>query len=221
MNERVSGLERIVFMSDAVFAIALTLLVLDVRLPDLPWAVSAQEFARGLAGIAPQILCYVMSFLVLGLYWSNHHHNFSYIVRYDSPLIWFNLIQLLFVALLPFPTRLIAEHSNQTLAWVVYALNNIAINVCGLLAFWHAWRGGLMLPNCPERLVWGRVWRSLYAVVFFSAAILVAWINPLATGWVLNVLLVSSLLLGLRTRLLTLEQGESPLTPATKSKEQV
>ena len=220
MGERVSGLERIVFMSDAVFAIALTLLVLDVRLPDLPWAISAQEFARGLASIVPQILSYTMSFLVLGLYWFNHHHNFNYIVRYDSSLIWFNLIQLLFVALLPFPTRLIAEHGNQTLAWVFYALNNIAINVCGLLAFWHAWRGGLMVQDCPEGLVWGRVWRSLYAIVFFSAGILVAWINPLATGWVLNVLLVSSLFLGLRTRLLALERGESQATTATKSKEQ-
>ncbi len=208
MGKQISGLERIVFMSDAVFAIALTLLVLDVRLPDLPLEVSSQAFARALVSIAPQFLSYLMSFLVLGLYWFIHHHNFSYIVRYDSPLVWLNLIQLLFVALLPFPTRLIGEHPNQTLAWVIYALNNIAINLTGLLVFWHAWRRGLMVKEYPERLVRGRVWRSIYSVIFFLAAILVAWINPLATGWVLNVLLVSSLFLGLRTRLLALEQGD-------------
>lgn len=206
MNERVSGLERLVFMSDAVFAIALTLLVLDVRLPDVSWEASPQVFARALEGITPQLLSYAMSFVVLGLYWIIHHRDFSQVVRYDYGLLWLNLATLLFVALLPFPTRLIGEHANQTLAWVVYALNNIAINLWGLLAFLHAWRAGLMAQKYPARLVLGRVWRSVYSIGFFVVAMIVALVNPLATGWVLNALLVSSLLLGFRTRLMALEQ---------------
>lgn len=127
--EKVSGLERIVFMSDAVFAIALTLLVLEIKLPPLEHPLTSGEFAGAILGLLPKLYSYVLSFLVLGVYWVAHHRDFGNVTCYDARLIWLNLFVLLFVDFLPFSSALLGEYGDFRLTWVIFALNNIAISV--------------------------------------------------------------------------------------------
>ena len=83
-------LERIVFFSDAVFAIAITLLVLDIRVPSIPQDLAASELPQALAALWPKFLSYIISFVVIGLYcWQVHHRTFRYITGYDDRLVAF------------------------------------------------------------------------------------------------------------------------------------
>ncbi len=93
--------------SDGVFAIAATLLVLDIEVPD---ARDGASLWSALAGLWPSYAAHVVTFLVIGIIWANHHTVFGYIARVDRLLICLNLLLLLVVSALPWPTALVAEH---------------------------------------------------------------------------------------------------------------
>jgi uncharacterized membrane protein len=113
-------LDRIVFFSDAVFAIAITILVLDIRVPD---GLSPAELPAEVLGLWPKYLSYVVSFLVLAIYWQAHHRVFRPIRGYDGTLVWLNFLFLMAVAFLPFPTSLLGEYGRQQVSVVIYAAN--------------------------------------------------------------------------------------------------
>ena len=129
------GLERLIFFSDAVFAIAVTLLALEIRLPAGEGSLTDEQLLKTLQTIWPKYLGYVVSFLVIGVFWIGHHRKFRFIERYDKNLILLNLILLMFVAFVPFPTSVIIEYGNQT-ATIFYAL---IMMILGLLsaAIWR------------------------------------------------------------------------------------
>src|SRR5262245_33078052 len=97
---------RIEYFTDAVIAIAPTLLVLDIRLPAIP---PGETLFEAVGDMWEQLFAYVLSFLVIAINWVFHHRRFRVIVSYDSRLVWINLGFLLFIALVPFPTSLLAE----------------------------------------------------------------------------------------------------------------
>jgi uncharacterized membrane protein len=114
------GLERLIFFSDAVFAIAITLLALDIRLPPLEVGVSDRLLLDSLISVLPKFMGYVISFLVIGVFWIGHHRKFRLIVRYDSALMLLNLFFLMTIAFIPFPTAVLSEYGNRT-ATILYA----------------------------------------------------------------------------------------------------
>ncbi len=125
------GLERLIFFSDAVFAIAITLLALDIRLPvDQELATNAQ-LAQALSAIWPKYMAYMISFWVIGSFWLSHHRQFRYIRRYDHRLLLINLFLLMSIAFIPFPTGILSEYGNRT-ATIFYA---VAIILPALLLF--------------------------------------------------------------------------------------
>ena len=128
-------LDRIVFFSDAVFAIAITLLVLDIRVPDIPTNLAAEELPGRLLDLWPKFFSYMLSFLVIISYWMAHHSIFRGIRGYDRGLMWLNSLFLLCIAFLPFPTALLSEYSDQQLVVVIYA-GSLAITRLLLSAVW-------------------------------------------------------------------------------------
>ncbi len=114
-------LDRIVFFSDAVFAIAITLLVLNIEVPDIPPDLVSEELPGRLLDLWPKLLSYVISFLVILMFWTAHHSIFRPIKSYDRGLIWLNSLFLMFIAFLPFPTALLGEYGDQQLVVVIYA----------------------------------------------------------------------------------------------------
>jgi uncharacterized membrane protein len=115
-----SGLERIVFFSDAVIAIAITLLVLDIKLPEAAGG-SVLGLARPLLNLWPKFLGYFVSFWVIALYWVAHHRCFRYICKYDRRLIYLNFLFLMFIAFMPFPTGLLFSNPTQAASVMLYA----------------------------------------------------------------------------------------------------
>lgn len=145
---RGEGTDRIQFFSDAVFAIAMTLLVLEIRLPE-----NAEDDLTGaLLELWPFYLAYVLSFVITALNWVTHHRKFRYITRFDNRLIRINLLLLLIVAFVPFPTSVMAEHGDQTAAIVLYAATVAALSLVQLWIWVHAYRHGLMEKDIDRGL---------------------------------------------------------------------
>ena len=133
------GLERLVFFSDAVFAIAITLLALEIRLPhDIAYLVN-EELTRALLHLWPKYLGFATSFVVIGAFWVAHHRKFRYIRRYDRALLWLNLLLLMGVAFIPFPTAVLSDYGNRT-ATIFYALTMLAVGLLSSAIWWYATR---------------------------------------------------------------------------------
>ena len=102
-------LERMILFSDAVFAIAITLLVIEIKIPDKEFlnehgGLSDKVLLRALNELVPKFVGYLISFCLIGLYWSIHHRMFGFVTNYDRKLLFLNLLFLFFVALMPFST---------------------------------------------------------------------------------------------------------------------
>jgi uncharacterized membrane protein len=127
-------LERLILFSDAVFAIAITLLVLEIRIPKSNWSqpITAQQLNEYLIEVIPNISGFVFSFFIVGFYWTIHHRIFGYITNFDTRLIWLNLLMLFFVALLPFTTTLTSEYGYLSESFSFYWMN---VGFIGLISF--------------------------------------------------------------------------------------
>lgn len=127
---------RVEFFSDGVFAIAITLLVLEIKVPE------SGSVATGLLDLWPSYLAYTVSFIVIGAIWINHHAMFNWIARIDHQLLLFNTFHLLFIAFLPFPTAVLAEAfhtgSGRDVATAFYAGTLTIIGVLVNAMWWHA-----------------------------------------------------------------------------------
>lgn len=134
-------LDRIVNFSDAVFAIALTLLVLDIRVPEIPDDLVADELPAQLLALWPKYFGYVLSFVVIISFWNIHHSIFSGIRGYDKGLIWLNSIFLMFVAVVPFPTSLLSEYGDHQLPVAIYAATLAIGRLLLTTIYWYATSG--------------------------------------------------------------------------------
>jgi uncharacterized membrane protein len=112
--------ERVMFFSDAVFAIAITLLVIEIHPPEL-YRRSESGLANALLGMIPQYIGFIVSFFVIGRFWTGHHRICGAIARADDKFISINLLFLLLVAFGPFPTALISEYADLKVGVAVYA----------------------------------------------------------------------------------------------------
>ena len=142
------GLEfdRVSFFSDAIFAIAMTLLVVELHVPEGP----ASALPGALAAERPAIICFFIAFLVIGRYWLAHHRFFASLGSVDEGMIGLNLVYLAFVAFSPFPVSLISRHSDSPLSFAILALTMAAISGLEVVLLALAVRGGhLRRPLSP------------------------------------------------------------------------
>jgi uncharacterized membrane protein len=167
---------RVLSFSDGVFAIAMTLLVVSVDLPDLASPNDASDLADALGDRKDSIISFFLSFAVIGRYWIAHHRFFALLTRMDAGLLGLNLVYLAAIAFLPFPTDLIGNYFQNPLAVAVYAVNVALISALEVVLYIRARRKQL-LHRAPSRPVyrWG-VMMSLTPVVTFLASVPVAFL---------------------------------------------
>ena len=165
------GLERLVFFSDAVFAIAVTLLALEIRLPVLGEPVTNADLAQVLLGMWPKYLGYGFSFFAIGIIWIGHHRKFRHIRRYDSIFLLLNLFFLMAIAFIPFPSSVIIEYGNQA-ATIFYALVIALTGLLSLILWWYAsHRNRLTDPHMEKQKRRGEIWGSLVVSGVFLLSI--------------------------------------------------
>lgn len=187
--------DRAAALSDGLFSIAATLLVIDVRLPP-----GEETFHWTMLGqIAPRILGYLISFVVIGQLWIAHHRKLRMVERIDARALWLNLLFLMLVAFIPFPTAVLSEHGNRD-AVVFYAATIVAASSMLLLLWLHLGRHRDWLVQGPSLAAdvsrEGR--RTLLVPAVFLLSMPLAWLDPAWAMYSWLLLLPAALLLGRR-----------------------
>ncbi|HEV2818415.1 MAG TPA: TMEM175 family protein [Allosphingosinicella sp.] len=126
------ALERLVFFSDAVFAIAITLLVIEIHAPHLPKGSSDAAHLQALADLIPSFVGYFVSFMVVGLFWMGHHRAFSLAARYSPRILGWNMALLGVIAFMPFVTAYVSANITQRVPTIAYC---VAMLLAALLNF--------------------------------------------------------------------------------------
>ena len=168
------GLEfdRVAFFSDAVFAIAMTLLVVGIGIPH----VSAARFERTLSDKDAQIFSFFLSFVVIGLFWLSHHRFFATLGRVDRRFMQLNLLFLATIAFMPFPTALVGSYGDRPTAVVLYASTLAAASFLEMLLVWRAQVVGLMRRKLSRGVFRWTIAASLAPVVVFAISVPVAYL---------------------------------------------
>jgi uncharacterized membrane protein len=189
VSEQISSkeLDRLIFFSDAVFAIVMTLLVLDIRVPDVP-SDRVQEVPELVLELWPKFFSYLLSFVVIGLYWIGHHQTFRYVRSYDRTLLWLNLVFLLSISFIPFPTDLLGEYGKLRFAVIFYAASLGVARLLLALVWWYIVSGPILTGDELDRdLANFHFLRNLAIPSIFFLSIGIAFFSPNAAvaSWIL------------------------------------
>jgi uncharacterized membrane protein len=120
-------------LTDGIYAVAMTLLVIELKLPDHSLVHGAEGLAQALAHLLPKILAWVISFFVLAFFWFGHHRAFAHVRHADGKLVALNLGQLALVSLMPFSSALAGEHGRELMSQIIYSTNMAALAIMALL----------------------------------------------------------------------------------------
>jgi uncharacterized membrane protein len=177
----VEGTGRLEAFSDGVFAIVVTLLIIEVHLPALVGSGNDAMWAA-LASIAPKLISFTVSFATIAIYWVNHHHFFSRVTHSDWKLLWANNFLLFWLTVVPFTTAVVGDHPTEPVAVFIYGLNlGLAAAAFSLMGWYVFFKGDLISPvvTMDERR---REWRraSVGALVYFGAALIGLVVAPVA-----------------------------------------
>jgi uncharacterized membrane protein len=156
------NVDRVAALSDGVFAVALTVIVLQFRVPDLSAVHSDADLVNALLALAPQAATYLLSFMTLGLMWNGQQTQLNYIAETNRHLTWLHLAFLAMVAVLPFTTSLLATFITYRVALFLYWANLLLLGVTLYAGWVYTWRSGLQRRDIPIE-VRGAINRRIFA----------------------------------------------------------
>src|ERR1700755_2875396 len=181
LYNQISGqnIQRIEALSDGVFAIALTLLVLDIRVPVQEHVVYEKDLIVEFSKLTPKLLAYLLSFMTLGIFWTAHSSQFHFIEKSDRNLNWINLSFLLFVTIIPFTTAFLSEYITFRFAVVLYWSNLLLMGLMlrGVLSY--AYKHHYFKPDIAEKndIRKAMMRRSVVAQSLYAMGALLCFIN--------------------------------------------
>ena len=155
-----TGLERLTALSDGVFAFAMTLLVLDIRIPKLDSVHSEHDLWLAVLALGPRFVMYLMSFLTLGIFWVGQQTQLNHVARSDRDYAWLHIVFLATIGLVPFSTALLAEYITYRTALLIYWFNIFLLGAEVLAGWTYAVRRKLIKDDAPKELsraMYGRV----------------------------------------------------------------
>ena len=169
---------RLEAFSDGVFAVALTLLVLEIRVPHLHDALSAPEAWEALEVLGPKFGSFLLSFAYVAVFWVNHHHFLDLIEDVDPGLLWLNILLLLCMCFVPFPTAFIGEYPDNPVGLAVFAMVLMGAGLVFTLMWPYAHRRGLMRSSVRKQAVKDVVRSGMLGPPLYAAAALAAFRLP-------------------------------------------
>jgi len=172
-----TSVERLAALSDGVFAVAMTLLVLELHAPGVETVHSEQDLWQGLAHLAPRLLMWVMSFLTLGIFWVGQQTQLNHLERSNRDLTWIHLGFLLAVSMVPFSTSLLAEFISFRNALLVYWLNILVLGTTLYLSWVCAIGGSLVKADMPLRVSSAIRRRIVIAQALYAVGAALAFID--------------------------------------------
>jgi len=170
---------RVEALNDGIYAVAMTLLVLELHLPEGFTHADDAEFAQALAHLAPKFIAWLLSFFILAVFWMGHQRAFHFVHRVDNGLLWINVTGLLFASLMPFSSALIGEHAGHFATHVFYDANMAALALVALWQLDHIRHHPELCEHpVPAGVVAGVRLRCWALVVLALVAVAVATWNP-------------------------------------------
>jgi uncharacterized membrane protein len=178
---RIPGTGRIEAFSDGVIAIIVTLLIFEVRLPEVGPNASSDEMLRAFGSIAPKLGSFAVSFFTVAIFWVNHHMFFAGVSHTDWKLLWANNLLLFFLAIVPFTTAVLGDHLGQPVAVAVYALNlGLAGAAFTLMGWYVLFRARLIDPRVTEGARRIELRRSLLGTGLYLLGVPLGLLAPVA-----------------------------------------
>jgi len=212
---------RVEALTDGIFAIVMTLLVLELKVPDLPHTAGQDEILAKMKELRPFFFSFAITFVLSGSFWFFHHVLFHFVRQVTRPLVWLNIAFLMFVSLLPFSTNFMGHFIRQPIAVMFYFGNQFVLAVL-LKAQWiYAERQGLMNPEANS--VWKKHFaaRTTALILGYGAGFVIAFRDPEFSFQVMGIIMGGVLvLMRIRQRReMRLEQETLTATEAKGAKE--
>ena len=169
---------RIKTLTDGLFAIVMTLLVLDIKIDHTPHVSANLELTDTLINLLPRMEIYTVSFFILGLFWVSHHTQFHFIKEIDLKCLWINISFLMFVSILPFSIDLIGEFFDFRLAVLIFGINLLIVNIFLLINWKYATNNHRLVDDdLSQELINANLKKDLISTIIFIAAIIVAHLS--------------------------------------------
>jgi uncharacterized membrane protein len=170
---------RLVSFSDGVFAIAVTLLVFNIKVPALYPTEVHERLPGVIFAMMPIFVTYLLTFLVIAIYWIFHHRMLNLVVRIDKPFLWMNIYFLLFISFIPFPAALLGTYTSETFSFIFYIGSMIAVSCLAMLMLgYSSGKSGLIKDGVPRAFIRYLFFRQFTTVFVFITSIPVVIFEP-------------------------------------------
>lgn len=169
---------RIDAISDAVFGVAMTLLVLEIKVPEFEGSITESALAHAFFALMPKFLVYFLSFMTAGIFWTGQSAQFRHIKSSDRNLNWINLLFLLFVSVLPFSTAFLGDHINFRFSILLYWFNIFLMGLMLYINWEYANRHGFISEETKDQVYIPIKRRIVTAQALYLAGALLCFINP-------------------------------------------
>ena len=192
---------RVEFLTDGIFAVVMTLLVLDISVPQISSsheaidsAAAGTELLDGLFDLWPKLLSFGISFIILAIYWLAHHRQFYYIKHVNRTLIWINFMFLMAICLLPFSASLLGEYHQQQISIFVFGANSIIIGSLLSIQWWYALShySTLVHENLDSIIKTTSIRRLLFGIIIYLIAIGISFVDAHLSVYFFALILVSA-----------------------------
>ncbi|MEL4897829.1 TMEM175 family protein [Crocosphaera sp. Alani8] len=198
MNQENGGetqsLQRLKRLSDGIFMLAMTLMVLQFDLPNVESELSSQEIKEFLIAQLPALYIYLGTFILIAFYWFSNLQQFTHYKKTDTIHLWLNLLSLMFVVLIPYTNDLINIYSLNNYVQIFYSLNLLLVGLFSSLSWWYASRSNRLIDSTLEKKESVKIGIESLIEPFVSLfSIFVSLINP--TYWEWSFLLIFPLYL--------------------------
>jgi uncharacterized membrane protein len=172
---------RIEALVDGIFAVAMTILVLELHVPELGEHVTEERLVEALSGFLPKIFSFVSGFVILGTLWIGHRYQFHYIRASNRAILWINLVFLLSISFLPFVVGLLSTYGAMRITCIVYGLTLVLAMGCLLMQWLYAAGPSkrLVAPDLPPEVFLGLRNRVLMGMICYGAGAVLALFAPM------------------------------------------
>jgi uncharacterized membrane protein len=193
--------KRVEFLTDGIFAVVMTLLVLDISVPQISSshdatdnAEAGTELLNGLFDLWPKILSFGISFIILAIFWVSHHRLFHYIKHVNRPLIWINFMFLMATCFLPFSASFLGEYNQQQISIFVFGANSILIALLLYIQWWYATsrHSRLVNENLDSITKTTSLRRLLFGIIVYLIAIGISFVYIELSIFVFALILISA-----------------------------
>ena len=170
---------RVETFSDGVFAIIITLLILEIKVPEIQQPESVGELSEKLMMLTPKFVAWVISFLTVAVIWVNHHRIFEAIKHINHGIFWVNANLLLWVSFLPFPTALMGDYPHNKLAVSFFGISSLLMGTAFTIFRFYMWKHPELTNGFSKDELWQGVKNVLlFGISLYSIGTATAWIHP-------------------------------------------